>query len=110
MKENNINTKTLISKNMRFYGTISSTGVVYVSGFVRGELDIEKTLFLDESGVIEGDIEASYIHIRGALSGNVQKADSVQLLRTAKVHADIRTKEFSVEKGTKLNGACIMLD
>jgi len=65
-------------------------------------------LQVGETGVIEGNIKASYALIAGTVYGNIVCRATVQLAHTAKIQGDIICKNVIIDEGAVFYGYCQM--
>ncbi|BBN80839.1 hypothetical protein PA25_08240 [Pseudoalteromonas sp. A25] len=92
----------LISPNTVVEGHIRCEGELQIDGKVIGDL-VVNTLIVGLNGVIEGDVKAHRIRIKGTVNGNID-ADKVMLEPTAKVHGDVTHDTLSIEAGALIEG------
>ena len=75
-----------------------------IDGTLYGDIDIEGSLILGESALIEGNVHANYIIIAGTLRGDISCESVLHLASTANVFGNIKTKTIIVDEGGKLDG------
>ncbi|CAH9059612.1 hypothetical protein PSECIP111951_03077 [Pseudoalteromonas holothuriae] len=92
----------LISPNTVIEGHIFCEGELQVDGKVIGDLDVN-TLIVGLHGIIEGNVKAHRIRIKGTVDGCID-ADKVILEQTAKVHGDVTHDTLSIEAGALIEG------
>jgi cytoskeletal protein CcmA (bactofilin family) len=63
---------------------------------------------VDEEAVVEANINASRVIIRGSVKGNVTAAEKVEVTITGKVVGNVTTPEISMETGCVFDGRCSM--
>ena len=85
-------------------GNISVASIKLAGGEVKGDISCEGTLETDSETVINGDVSAQVIILRGKVTGQVKASESVALSSTAVVKGDLTSATISVEKGAKLEG------
>ncbi len=100
--------ETIIGKNTEFKGTITSQGTVRVDGKLEGELISSGDVVVGETGVIQAQIKAKNLTVAGEVRGNVDIADRLDLLATAKLFGDIKIKILTIEEGAVFKGASEM--
>ncbi len=93
---------SILSRDLRVTGNLSSAGDMQVDGIVEGDVK-SRTLTLGETGVVTGIVEAEQARICGSIKGKLV-ARSVELTRTAKVFGDIIHQTLSIEAGAKVEG------
>jgi cytoskeletal protein CcmA (bactofilin family) len=83
-------------------GDLTTEGQIEVEGIVEGTVR-GRRVTVEEGGLVEGEIVAVSVCIRGSVKGPVT-ADSVAVTRTARVIGNITHNELSIEPGAYLDG------
>lgn len=99
---------SILSRDLRVTGNLSSSGDMQVDGIVEGDVK-SRTLTLGETGVVTGTVEAEQARICGSITGKLV-ARSVELSRTAKIFGDIIHQTLSIEAGAKVEGMLSRMD
>ena len=77
---------------------------VRIDGVFLGDVNLDGSLILGESGSIEGKIRAKYIVAAGSVCGNIECDTILHISPTARVNGDIKTNSIIVDEGGQLNG------
>lgn len=77
---------------------------VRIDGILLGDVDLDGSLILGETGCIEGKVHAKYIIIAGLVRGNIECDTVLHVSPTARVNGDIRANSIIVDEGGQLNG------
>jgi len=77
---------------------------VRIDGMFFGDIDLDGSLILGDTGCIEGMVHAKYIVLAGTVRGNIDCDTVLHISPTAKVYGDIRTHAIIVDEGGQLNG------
>jgi len=93
---------SLISADVHIVGTLSAEGEMQIDGKVEGTVRAHRAV-VGFSGVINGEIVADEIVIRGEVNGPI-RGRSVQLAAGARVVGDIVHGTISVESGAAFEG------
>ncbi len=93
---------SLISEDMRITGDVNSDGDIQVDGEIDGNVKTQM-LTVGESAHIRGEIQADSVRICGSVTGKID-ARLVEILKTAKVIADIVHEDLSIEVGAFVTG------
>ncbi len=101
---------TLIGKNTKFTGNLTTEGTVRIDGEIIGDLILSGNLIMGEHGNIKGNIEADNVHLSGVIEGNVISANQVHIATTGKLYGDISVKNIVIDEGGLLQGNCNMID
>lgn len=96
--------ETRIGATITVRGSISGSGAAVISGTVNGDCTVDKAIYLERGGTIEGAAKSGRIHIRGRIVGRVEAGQSVDCSASAQVEADLLTPSLSIEAGALVNG------
>ena len=99
---------TILSPDIDFTGTLSFDKPFLIRGKVSGEIDARGILVVDEEAVVEADISASRVVIRGSVKGNVRAAEKVEVTVSGKLDGNVTAPEIFMETGCVFNGRCTM--
>ncbi|MFZ3511505.1 polymer-forming cytoskeletal protein [Vibrio harveyi] len=94
---------TLIAKGCTVSGELKVESDIQIDGIVEGQLHVEGTLVVAESGRIKGDVYAKQLVINGVLDGNFH-AEHIQVLAKGRVSGKIWSNNLSIEPGGKFFG------
>ena len=76
---------------------------VRIDGVFLGDVNLDGSLILGETGSIEGAVRAKYIIAAGQVRGNIE-SDTLHVSTTARIDGDIKTNSIIVDEGGQLNG------
>ena len=96
---------TIISEGFTFEGTITSDGVLNIAGTVRGKVTA-KSVLIDASGQVEGELNSEQLVIKGQLKGEVN-CDDLNIGPLARVDGAISYKYIHIQRGSKVSGKFI---
>ena len=95
-----------IGKTLRFVGEIYSTEDLFVDGNLEGTVEaIAHKLTIGHNGAVHGTVKAREVEVLGALQGNVEAADLIEIRKSAKIVCDIRTARIHIEDGAYFKGS-----
>ncbi len=97
---------TVLASDIAFNGEIHFTKPFIVKGAVTGKIDSTGDLVIDSSAVINADITASRVLIRGKVNGNIQGERLVFVTQTGFVKGDISSQQLVLEPGSSFSGLC----
>jgi len=83
---------------------LSGKESVRIDGNFFGDIELDGSLILGESGVIEGRTRAIYIVIAGTVRGDIICDGVLHIASTAVVNGDITASKLIVDEGGQLNG------
>lgn len=100
--------ETIVGKDTQFKGSINAKGSVRIDGSVEGEIVCSATAVVGQTGNISAQIKAVNATIAGVVKGNVEIAERLELLPTAKLYGDIKVGALVIGEGAVFKGACEM--
>lgn len=95
-------TPTILARDLKIEGEISSSGLVEIEGKINGTIK-GNSVILREEGFVEGTIIAETLNIKGSFEGNI-KAQNINIASKAKVTGNIEYGSLSVEDGACIDG------
>jgi cytoskeletal protein CcmA (bactofilin family) len=105
---------TLISKEAKISGNINFTGVLFVDGYVKGDIiadELENSLLtIGQNGHIEGEINVPHILIFGTVTGDVHALEHVELMSDARIEGNVYYKLIEMAMGAEVNGQMVHKD
>ena len=96
---------SIISEGFTFEGTITSDGILNIAGTVRGKVTA-KSVLIDASGQVEGELNSEQLVIKGQLKGEVN-CDDLNIGPLARVDGAISYKYIHIQRGSKVSGKFI---
>lgn len=97
-------TPSLIELDCEVEGALSLDGPVIVHGDFKGSIDSRDVVTIGEAGTVQGPIRGRQVVIRGSVVGDVTATRDVVIHATARLHGDVKTASFVVERGAFFNG------
>jgi cytoskeletal protein CcmA (bactofilin family) len=95
-----------IGKALKFVGEIYSTEDLFVDGNLEGTVQlIAHKLTIGPNGAVHGTVKAREVEVLGALQGDVEAADRIEIRKNAKIVSDIRTARIRIEDGAYFKGS-----
>ena len=102
---------TLISKEAKIVGDMNFTGVLYVDGYVKGDIcsdEFENSLLtIGQNGCVEGEINVPHIMIFGKVKGDVHALEHVELMSDARIEGNVYYKLIEMAMGAEVNGQMV---
>lgn len=99
---------TIIGKGAHFKGHINCASAMRIDGEIEGEFVHAQEIVVGESGIIKSSVKARNAVIGGTVNGNVEIAEKLELLPSAKVLGDIKAGTLIIGEGAIFKGACEM--
>src|SRR5450759_3482905 len=95
-----------IGKAVKLVGQIFSREDLYVDGEVEGTLEaLDHKLTIGPNGTVRATIKAREVVALGAIHGNVEATDKIEIRKDAKLTGDIRTARIIIEDGAYFKGS-----
>jgi cytoskeletal protein CcmA (bactofilin family) len=99
---------TILSSDIDFSGTLNFEKPFLIRGKVSGDIIAQGILVVDEEAVVEANINATRVVIRGSVKGNVIASEKVEVTVTGKLVGNVTAPEIFMETGCIFNGRCTM--
>ena len=100
---------TILSPDIDFTGTLRFERPFLIRGKVSGEIDATGVLVIDEKAVVNANIHALRVLIRGQVKGDVTAVEKVEVTVTGKLSGNVTSPEIFMETGCIFNGRCTMV-
>lgn len=104
-RQNVLTKPSIISEGFTFEGTITSDGVLNIAGTVRGKITA-KSVLIDSSGQVDGELNSEQLVIKGQLKGDVN-CDDLNVGPLARVDGNINYKYIHIQRGGRIAGRFI---
>jgi len=97
-----------LGKGSRIEGKLTFEGSVKIDGHVEGQIQAQSTVIIGENAVINAQIGADTIIIKGKVTGDVTARKQVELRGPAKLTGNITTPSLVIHEGVVFEGHCSM--
>jgi cytoskeletal protein CcmA (bactofilin family) len=104
-RQNVLTKPSIISEGFTFEGTITSDCVLNIAGTVRGKITA-KSVLIDSSGQVDGELNSEQLVIKGQLKGDVN-CDDLNVGPLARVDGNISYKYIHIQRGGRVAGRFI---
>jgi cytoskeletal protein CcmA (bactofilin family) len=101
---------TILSKDINVSGTLNFEKPFLIRGRLSGNIIARGLLVVDEEAVVEANINASKVVIRGSVKGDVTASEKVEVTITGKLVGNVKAPEIFMETGCTFNGRCTMVE
>jgi Integral membrane protein CcmA involved in cell shape determination len=99
---------TVLALDVEFAGEMTFKKPLMIKGRVSGIVRSESDLYIDEKAVVEADIVANIVSVKGSVKGNISAREKVELFASSSVDGDVTAPQVTMETGCRFNGACRM--
>ena len=96
--------KNVLTSDVEIKGNLKFSGELTFDGKLDGEIQTDGTLNLGDSAVINGNINAQTVVVRGKVNGNVVAKDKIDIKAKAELFGDIRASKLAIEEGVTFVG------
>jgi len=96
--------KNVLSSDVDLKGTLKFAGELMFEGKLDGEIQTDGVLNLGDSAVVNGNINAQNVVVRGKITGNITAKDKVEIKTKTELFGDIRAAKLVVEEGVTYVG------
>ncbi len=100
---------TIMASDISFTGKIHFTKPFMIRGKVNGSISAESDLVIDEGAVVNANISAERVLVKGAVKGNVNGSDLVFVTSSGSITGDISSRQVVLEPGSLFSGRCSMV-
>ncbi|MGP1454887.1 MAG: bactofilin family protein [Treponema sp.] len=99
---------TFLAQDVAFDGSIQFEKPFIIKGCVKGAIQSNSDLMISEHALVEANITADRIVIKGTVTGNVTAVTSIHIFPTGKLTGDITASEVILDSGSFFSGVCTM--
>ncbi len=96
--------KNTLNSDVEVKGNIKFTSELVFDGKLDGEINTEGSLTLGDSAVINGNINAQTVVVRGKVNGNINAKEKIEIKSKTELFGDIRATKLVVEEGVTFVG------
>lgn len=104
MENMNNTSKNALGPDVEIKGNIKFTGELAFDGKLDGEVHTDGTLNLGDGAIINGNITANSVIVRGKVNGNITAKDKIDIKAKAELFGDIRAAKLAIEEGVTFVG------
>ncbi len=101
------NLETIVGNGTRVAGQVTVKGTIRIDGFVEGDVQADWVV-VGESGKILGNTRARGMVVGGSVEGNIEAAETVELMGKSSTAGEIRSPKLTVSEGAVFDGRCRM--
>ena len=91
--------KNLLNAEVEVKGNLKFAGELTFEGKLDGEIHTDGVLTLGDSAIINGNIAAQSVVVRGKVTGNISAKDKIEIKAKAEVFGDVRATKLAIEEG-----------
>jgi cytoskeletal protein CcmA (bactofilin family) len=102
--DNTSTTKNTLNSDVEIKGNIKFSGELTFDGKLDGEIHTDGTLNLGDGAVINGNINAQSVVVRGKVNGNINAKEKIDIKSKAELFGDLRATKLVIEEGVTYVG------
>lgn len=96
--------ETTIGPNITIDGEITGTEPLVVAGVVKGQINLESSVTVEQGGYVEADVTTNTVQIDGHLTGNVSAYEKVEVRPNGRMVGDIKSPRIHIADGAAFKG------
>jgi cytoskeletal protein CcmA (bactofilin family) len=100
---------TTLGRETHFNGVMRFRESLKIDGSLDGEIHSKGYLYIEDGAVVTANIRVGSLVVGGVIKGNVEAADSVEMLATGRVYGNVRTGKLKIAEGVIFEGKCEMI-
>lgn len=95
---------TIVGSSIVIDGEITGDDDLIIQGTVKGRIQLRESLFVEESGAVEAEIETQNVDVSGQVTGNIRATDKVELKTQCRMVGDIKAPRILIADGAAYKG------
>jgi cytoskeletal protein CcmA (bactofilin family) len=104
MKDSNSTTTTTIGPTVVIRGKLRSGEDLIVKGRIDAEITSSKALLIENSGIVNADVQVESVRVSGVLAGNITAATRSEIASDGRVVGDILSPKLIISDGAAFRG------
>ncbi len=96
--------KNVLTSDVEIKGNLKFSGELTFEGKLDGEIQSDGVLNLGDSAVINGNINAQSVVVRGKVNGNITAKEKIDIKAKTEMFGDIRAARLVIEEGVTFVG------
>jgi cytoskeletal protein CcmA (bactofilin family) len=96
--------KNTLASDVEIKGNLKFSGELSFDGKLEGEINTDGVLNLGDSAVVNGNINAQSVIVRGKITGNIVAKEKIEIKTKTELFGDIRASKLMVEEGVTFVG------
>lgn len=95
---------TVIGSSIVIDGEITGEEDLVIQGTVKGKIVLKENLIVENSGIVEADIETTNVTVSGQVTGNIAASERVELKADGRMVGDIKSPRILIADGATFKG------
>lgn len=97
-------TKNVLTSDVEIKGNLKFSGELTFDGKLDGEIHTDGVLNLGDGAVVNGNINAQSVVVRGKITGNITAKEKIDIKAKTELFGDIRAAKLAIEEGVTFVG------
>ena len=97
-------TKNTLGTDVEIKGNLKFSGELTFDGKIDGEIQTDGVLNLGDSAVVNGNINAQTVVVRGKINGNITAKEKIEIKAKTELFGDIKAAKLVIEEGVTFVG------
>lgn len=96
--------RNVLTSDVEIKGNLKFSGELTFEGKLDGEIHTDGVLTLGDTAVINGNISAQSVVVRGKINGNINAKEKIEIKTKTELFGDIRATKLVIEEGVSFVG------
>ena len=96
--------KNVLASDVEIKGNLKFSGELTFDGKLDGEVQTDGVLNLGDSAIINGNVSAQSVVVRGKMNGNINAKEKIEIKAKTELFGDIRASKLVIEEGVTYVG------
>src|SRR5262245_61219025 len=96
--------KNVLNSDVEIKGNLRFAGELTFDGKLDGEIQTDGTLHLGDGAIVNGNITAQSVVVRGKINGNITAREKIDIKSKTELFGDIRAAKLAIEEGVTFVG------
>jgi cytoskeletal protein CcmA (bactofilin family) len=104
MSTTGTSSKNVLTSDVEIKGNLKFSGELTFEGKLDGEITTDGTLNLGDGAVVNGNISATNVVVRGKINGNITAKEKIDIKAKTELFGDIKASKLAIEEGVTFVG------
>src|SRR5215467_10588413 len=96
--------KNTLASDVEIKGNLKFSGELTFDGKIDGVIQTDGVLNLGDTAVVNGNINAQNVVVRGKVNGNIVAKEKIEIKAKTELFGDIRASKLAIEEGVTFVG------
>jgi cytoskeletal protein CcmA (bactofilin family) len=100
---------SVIAPGTEINGTVKGQDTLRISGYLKGDINCKRMVWLDRGGRVDGDIIADRVINEGEINGNIDATGKVEIRSYGSMIGNISAEKIIIAQGCLFDGKARIL-